>query len=205
RALTQDGLESVAAAAPTPSADGGTKAERVNIAIGKAPTRGPKRAPVTIVVFSDFQCPYCSRAQKTLDTLAKSYKGKIRFVFKHNPLPFHEQAKPAALAALAAHSQGKFWEYHDLLFNNQRALSTSDLERYARQVGLDLKRFRKDMHSDRIRAVLDNDRQQASKVGARGTPTFFINGRILTGAQAVEKFKEMIDQELAQPRKGRKR
>jgi protein-disulfide isomerase len=114
----------------------------------------------------------------------------------HQPLPFHNNAMIAAEASMAAHEQGKFWEYHDKLFQNQRALSRPDLERYAQEVGLDMARFRSALDQGKFKDVIKKDQQVGDRVGARGTPTFFINGRRLVGAQPLGEFKRLIDAEL---------
>ncbi|HLL02893.1 MAG TPA: thioredoxin domain-containing protein [Myxococcaceae bacterium] len=166
------------------------------IALGKAPVKGPANAPVTIVAWSDFECPFCSRVVPTLKALEEEYKGKIKIAFKHQPLPFHPNAKPAAAAAMAAHEQGKFWEYHDKLFENQRALDRASLEKYAQDLKLDMAKFKAAMDSGKYNELIEADSAEGSRVGANGTPTFFINGRTLVGAQPIEAFKRVIDEEL---------
>lgn len=172
------------------------------IEVGTSPARGPKDAPVTLVVFSDFECPFCGRAEPTVHQLENEYQGKLRVVFKNQPLPMHANARPAALAALAANEQGKFWEFHDVLFDNQRALDRASLEKYAQQAGLDVGRFRAALDSGKFDAQLSADMAEASRVGVTGTPTFFINGRQLVGAQPVEQFRRLIDEELGKAGKG---
>jgi protein-disulfide isomerase len=167
-----------------------------NIELGAAPVRGPKNAPVTIVAFSDFECPFCGRVVPTLKQLEDEYKGKVRVAFKNAPLPFHANAKPAAAAALAAHEQGKFWEYHDKLFANQRALDRASLDKYAQELGLDMGKFKAAMDSNKYEAQVSADMAESTRVGVNGTPTFFINGRSLVGAQPVDAFKRVIDEEL---------
>ncbi|AEI66657.1 DsbA family protein [Corallococcus macrosporus] len=164
--------------------------------VGNAPVKGAQNAPVTIVAFSDFECPFCSRVVPTLKALEDQYGAKIKVAFKNQPLPFHANAKPAAAAALAAHEQGKFWEYHDKLFANQRALDRASLEKYAQELGLNMDKFKAALDSGKFNAQIDADMAQASSLGATGTPTFFINGRTLVGAQPVASFKRVIDEEL---------
>jgi protein-disulfide isomerase len=166
------------------------------IALGKAPVKGPANAPVTIVAWSDFECPFCSRVVPTLKALEEEYKGKIKVAFKHQPLPFHPNAKPAAAASMAAHEQGKFWEYHDKLFANQRALDRASLEKYAQELNLDMAKFKAALDSGKYNEMIEADSAEGSRVGANGTPTFFINGRTLVGAQPIEAFKRVIDEEL---------
>ncbi|MFO0746933.1 MAG: thioredoxin domain-containing protein [Myxococcota bacterium] len=160
--------------------------------------KGPADAPITMVLFSDFQCPFCKKVEPTLAQLMKDYEGKIRMVWKHNPLPFHKDAMPAANASLCAQQQGKFWEMHDKMFENQQALQPADFENYAGQIGIDVAKFKDcfakagDTFKDRIAA----DIEEAGKVTARGTPNTFINGRKMTGARPVDDFKTLIDGEL---------
>ncbi|MDY7230771.1 DsbA family protein [Hyalangium rubrum] len=186
-----------AANAPPPAAEQAPAEPAVQkIEVGKAPVKGPANAPVTIVAFSDFECPFCGRVVPTLKALEEQYGNKIRVAFKHQPLPFHANAKPAAAAAMAAHEQGKFWEYHDKLFANQRALDRASLEKYAEELKLDMGKFKAALDSGKFNAQIEADSAEGSRVGANGTPTFFINGRTLVGAQPVDAFKRVIDEEL---------
>ncbi len=164
-----------------------------------APQRGPRTAKVTVVVFSDFECPFCGRGGQVLKQLEATYGDRVRIVFRNMPLPMHASARPAAAAALAAHEQGKFWEFHDLLFAHQNALGREALEGYARQLGLDLPRFRSALDSGRFNADLDADVAEASRLGVTGTPTFFINGRMVVGAQPFEVFKGKVEEALNAP------
>lgn len=141
------------------------------------PTRGAPMAPVTIVEFSDFECPFCGRAHPLLTELMRELDGQVKVVFRHYPLSGHPRAMPAARAAVAAGQQGKFWEMTDLLFEHQRALEDDDLERYAQQLGLDMERFHTDLHSPETQAAVERDREEGRRLGIEGTPTFFINGR----------------------------
>src|SRR5262249_40984606 len=122
--------------------------------------------------------------------------GKVKVAFKHLPLPFHQNAKLAAIASMAANEQGKFWEYHDKLFANQNALDRASLEKYAQDLGLNMAKFKADLDSRKYEAQIDQDSAEGNKIGANGTPTFFINGRQLVGAQPFEQFKAIIDDEL---------
>ena len=117
-------------------------------------------------------------------------------VFKNQPLPFHQNAMPAAKAAMAAHLQGKFWEMHDKLFGNQQALDAASLEKYAGEIGLNVDKWKKDMESDKVKQLIAKDQADAQKAGANGTPTFLVNGRQIVGAQPVGAFKALIDEEL---------
>lgn len=162
-----------------------------------APAFGPRDAKVTIIQWSDFECPYCARASETLREIREAYPEDVRFEFRHLPLPTHARAIPAAIAALAAHEQGRFWEYHDLLFQQQRALSDADLEAYARMIGLDLPRFRRSLQDPQHEAMILADAEEGRRVGARGTPTFFVNGRKVMGNKSLEEFRLHIDAEVA--------
>jgi len=171
---------------------------RYTVKTDGAPVRGPEDAKVTLVEFLDFQCPFCSRVQPTLDQIRKTYGDQVRVVFKHLPLKsIHPQAAPAATAAEAAHSQGKFWEMHDLIFANQGQLGDAKYQEWAHQIGLDMDRFAKDLKSPAVAQRIDTDSQEAAKLGVSGTPAFFVNGRYLSGAQPFDRFKAVIDDELA--------
>lgn len=187
-----------AAARPTPPSrpkrpDPGTRYE---VALGEAPVRGSADAAITIVEWSDFQCPFCSRAGPTLEQIQETYGDDVRIVFKHLPLSIHPQAPAAHAAAEAAHRQGRFWEMHDRIFENQRDLSPSTFERYAREIGLDMDRYASDVESDAVRRRIDTDMAQARELGVTGTPAFFINGRFISGAQPFVNFKRVIDDVL---------
>lgn len=162
-----------------------------------APIRGAADAPVTIVEFSDFQCGFCFRVNPTLLQLLDRYQGKVRVVFKHSPIEGHTAAPLAHRAAFAAQQQGKFWEMHDRIFANQREMERDALLAHASALGLDLARFTADLDSPRAQAVLDRDQAEAAKVGVDGTPTFFVNGTPLIGAQPIEVFAAAIDKALA--------
>ncbi|MBJ6764903.1 thioredoxin domain-containing protein [Myxococcaceae bacterium JPH2] len=166
------------------------------VEVGTAPSRGPANAPVTLVAYSDFECPFCSRAVPTLKTLEQEYAGRLRVAFKQQPLAMHPHAKLAASAALAAHEQGKFWEMHDLLFSNQRALDRASLEGYAQSLGLDMKSFRTALDTGKNDARIAADMAEGLKIGAGATPTFFINGRPVVGAEPIDHFRRIIDDEL---------
>ena len=152
-------------------------------------------APVTIVEWSDFECPFCSKVGTTINKVLTEYEDQVRFVFKHNPLSFHKKALLASEASIEAQEQGKFWEYHDLLFANQKALDRENLDSYAEQIGLDMPAFKAalDNRTHKERALLEQ--ADAGDVKASGTPAFFINGRKLKG-NTFEDFKGLIDAEL---------
>lgn len=166
------------------------------------PSRGPEEAPVTIVEFSDFQCPFCRRASATIDELLKSYDGKVRLVFRHFPLPNHPQAFRAAQAAVCAEAGGRFWEYHDRLFAAQN-LSDEMLKGMASEAGLDAESFSACLDSARAREQVNKDLQEGRKIGIQGTPFFTINGRPVRGAVESSEFRRIIDRELANKKVGR--
>lgn len=168
----------------------------LEIDIEGAPVRGALMgAEVTIVEFSDFECPYCGRAHPLISRALREFEGRVRLVFKHYPLSGHENAQPAARAAIAAMRQGKFWEMHDMLFENQLALTASDLESYARRLGLDVERFRRDMEDDETQALIDRNRREGRDVQVRGTPSIFVNGRRFSGLP--ESLPAYLREELA--------
>ena len=160
------------------------------------PSKGKADALVTIVEFSEFQCPFCTRLLPTTKKIVETYGDKVRIVFKHNPLPFHKDAFLASEAAMCAHAQGKFWEMHDELFANQRALGADKLGGYADKVGLDRKKFDKCLGDHKMKAHIEADMDLGRSVMVRGTPNTFVNGRKLTGAKPFEEFKAVIDEEL---------
>ena len=171
--------------------------------LGEAHIKGPADALVTIVEWSDFECPYCSRVNPTIEQARKEYGDKIRVAFKHNPLGFHKRALPGALAAEAAGRQGadKFWKMHDKLFANSKQLSDDNFATWADEIGLDVERFKKDMKDPVLAKKVQADQAQGAMLGVSGTPAFFINGRFLNGAQAYPAFKKIIDEELAKAQK----
>lgn len=148
------------------------------VEIGSSPTKGPENAPVTIVVFSDFQCPACKATLPVLEEALKENPGAVRLVHKYYPLDKHTRARPAAYAAVAAMKQGKYWDMEKILFANQEALSDEDLTRYAEKLGLDPVKFNQDLRSDATREVVDRDVHLGEEVGVRYTPFVLINGRV---------------------------
>jgi protein-disulfide isomerase len=170
--------------------------ERYRISVSHAPVRWSDAAKVTIIEYSDYQCPFCARVEETLARIQKDYGQVVRLVWKDHPLPFHDHAELAAEAARAAFAQGKFWPMHDLLMANQKALSRADLESYAAELKLDLGAFRSALDDHRYAQAIAADIAEAKNFGALGTPTFFINGRPLRGAQPYEQFKQLIDEEI---------
>jgi protein-disulfide isomerase len=168
---------------------------RVEVA-ATGPATGPATAPVTIVEFSDFQCPFCSRLTPTLDQVKKKYGDKVRIVFRQFPLPMHQNAEKAAEAALCANDQGKFWQLHDAMFGNQAALAVDQLKAKAVELGLKADDFNKCLDSGAKAAVIEADKKAGSEAGVNGTPAMFINGRFLSGAVPFEQVSTVIDDEL---------
>jgi protein-disulfide isomerase len=160
--------------------------KKLDFSMDGAHVRGAPMAPITIVEFSDFQCPYCGAAAPELERLIEQHEGKVKLVFKHFPLSSHSRAVPAALAAEAAGRQGRFWEMHDLLFANQRTLEDADLARFAQTLGLDMDKFAADLASAEVKARIEADRAAGEKVNVEGTPSIFVNGR-----RFEEPFKEL--------------
>ncbi|MFN8389147.1 MAG: thioredoxin domain-containing protein [Bdellovibrionota bacterium] len=168
----------------------------VTVDLGDSPVRGEPSAKVTIVEFSDFQCPFCQRGSVVMEDVLKEYPKDVKVVFKNLPLPFHDKAKPAAKAALAAGKQGKFWEMHDLLFKNQASLGEDFFVKAAGDLQLDVNKFKADMASPEVAKKIDEDTAQAQKLGVNGTPGFFVNGVLVSGAQPLPAFKAIIDRWL---------
>jgi protein-disulfide isomerase len=197
-----DSLKVAAAAAPAaaarPSGPKRPDPKKVyKIEVGDAPIRGSESAKITIVEWADFQCPFCVRVNPTLEKIAKEYGDKVRFAFKHLPLSMHAKARAAHEASEAAHRQGKFWEMHDMIFASPRDLSPETYLRYANEIGLDIDQYNSDLSSTSVRKVIDDDLAMAGTLGVSGTPSFFVNGRFLSGAQPYGSFARVIDEELA--------
>ena len=182
----------------TPAATGTIEVQRVNVSTDGDPSIGPEDAPVTIVEFSDYQCPYCqSWYQQTFDRLMANYPGQIRFVYRDLPLPGHPESLPAAEAANCAGEQGAYWKFHDALFSGQYALGRAAYEQYAADLGLEPAAFTACLDDHRTQDEVRADAADATRLGLTGTPSFVINGRILIGALPFEDFKAIIDEELA--------
>ncbi len=169
---------------------------RERVADAGRPARGPANARVEIIEFSDFQCPYCLRAYPVVQQVLSTYGDRIHFVYRNYPLPNHPNALPAAEAAACAAAQGKFWEYHNRLFDHQDKLGDSDLKEHAVALGLDSGKFNTCVNTRKFQKDITADISAANDVGVSGTPAFFVNGRPLDGAQPFEAFKELIDEEL---------
>jgi protein-disulfide isomerase len=160
------------------------------------PSKGPATAPVTIVEFSDYECPYCVRAESTVKEVLAAYPGKIRLVYRDYPLPMHAKAPKAAEAAHCAGDQGKYWEMHDKLFANAQKLDVADLKAHAREIGVDGGKFDQCLDSGEKAKEVEMHKKAGDAVGVTGTPAFFVNGRLLSGAQPLEAFRALIDEEL---------
>jgi protein-disulfide isomerase len=161
------------------------------------PAQGPSSAPIELIEFSDFQCPYCLRAHPILKQVLSTYGDRIRFVYRNYPLASHPNARPAAEAAQCAAEQDKFWPYHDRLFADQSKLGDNDLKASAAALGMDAAKFNACFDEHKYKGRVDADVQAGNEAGVDGTPAFFVNGRMLSGAQPFDEFKRVIDEELA--------
>src|SRR6266850_1113255 len=172
------------------------EAPRQTVAAANGAAKGPASAPIEIIEFSDFQCPFCQRANPTVTQVLKTYGGRVHFVYRHFPLSNHPNARPAAEASQCAAEQGKFWEYHDALFANPSRLADSDLKQHAAGLGLEASKFNACVDTHKYKAQVEADMQAGEEAGVNGTPAFFVNGRMLNGAQPFDAFKRVIDEEL---------
>jgi protein-disulfide isomerase len=173
---------------------------RMQVRVDTNRIRGERDAPITIVEFSDYQCPFCARAQPTLREVLAKYPGKVRLSFRDLPIrEIHPQAEPAAIAARCAGDQGKYWEFHDLIYQNQSAakLANAGLLEHARTLQLDMKAFETCQASGKFKTAIERDIDEAGNLGASGTPAFFVNGIFLNGAVPFSEFQKVIDRELA--------
>lgn len=169
---------------------------RIDVSADDDPFVGPAEAPITIIQFAEFQCPYCGKARESVDKVMATYEGKVKFVFRDFPLDFHQNAIPAAVAANCAGQQDKYWPVHDAFMKNQSALAEGDLLRVARAAGLDMEKWETCRKDPTIEAEIRADAEAGAKAGVTGTPAFFINGVFLNGAQPYEKFQAIVDAEL---------
>jgi protein-disulfide isomerase len=171
----------------------------IQVDIADSPWTGGENAKVVMVEFSDFQCPFCGRAAKTVSEVKKKYGNKIKIVFKQFPLPMHKDAMPAAEASMCVYEQGhdKFWKFGDIAFANQEKLSADDLVKHAKAAGADEAKFKECVASHKFADFIKKDQAYGEKLGVRSTPTFFINGQLLSGALPIEQFSDVIDEELA--------
>jgi protein-disulfide isomerase len=173
----------------------------VEVGTGSVPPRGNAQAAVTIVEFADYECPYSKRAAGTVKQVLDAYRDQVRFAYRDFPLQMHPNARPAAAAAHCAGAQGKFWEYHDKLMST-KDLSATPLDSLAADIGLDRTKFDDCLANDTFAQAIDKDLADGNGLGIDGTPVFYLNGRLLDGAQPFEKFKEVIDEELSQAKQG---
>jgi protein-disulfide isomerase len=171
---------------------------RIEVSVDDDPSIGPADAPITIVQFAEYQCPYCGKANESLEQVMKEYEGKVRMVYRDFPLSFHDRAIPAAVAANCAGDQGKYWEMHEVLMANQGALQESDLQGYASKLALDLSKWESCRQDPAQAAEVQKDMADGAEAGVSGTPAFFINGIMLSGAQPFSEFKTVIDRELGE-------
>ena len=169
---------------------------RQAVRAGNSPAKGSATAPIELIEFADFQCPFCLAASPTVKRVLDAYGDRIHFVYRNYPLQNHPDAKPAAEAAQCANEQGQFWAYHDRLFADPGKLSVAELKKTASDLGLDSARFNACVDEHRYKSVVDADTQAGTAAGVSGTPAFFINGRLLSGAQPFDAFKRLIDEEL---------
>ena len=167
------------------------------VSTANSPSKGSATAPIEMIEFSDFQCPFCLRADPTVQQVLSTYGDRIRFVYRHYPLPNHPFARPAAEAAACANEQGKFWPFHDRLFASPSKLSDADFKQYATDLGLNTAQFNSCVDTHKLKAQVDKDVKDGEEAGVNGTPAFFINGRMISGAQPFDVFKKLIDDELA--------
>jgi protein-disulfide isomerase len=170
----------------------------VTVSDGAIPSRGPANAPITIVEFSDFHCPFCRRVAPTLRRVLEKYPTQVRLVYRDIPVDgLHPQARKAAEAARCANDQGKFWEFHDRIYAGPTDSSAATLKALAEQSGLDAPQFEQCVANDVHKAAVQADVEYAGSLGVTGTPTFFVNGRVMVGAQPYEAFVQLIEDELA--------
>lgn len=167
-----------------------------NLDVSEAPMAGNPNAKITLVEFADYECPHCKRFQPVLRQILDEFKGDVKLYFKHYPLPQHTQARMAAEAATAAQKQGKFWPYEEKLWANQDNLTPAELEKYAKESGLDVAKFRQDLDSPAVKARVQKDRTEGSAAGISSTPTLFINGREYSDTHDTESLREWIKEEL---------
>jgi protein-disulfide isomerase len=198
------GAEALAAASTSKFAQGPEQDTRllddpVSIPTAGAPVIGPANAPLTLIEFSDFQCPYCVKAVPQLHALLKAYPTQVKLIFKEYPLEIHSQAAFAALAAEAANKQGKFWPMHDALFAHRQELSRASIFAIAKGIGVDMKRFEVDLDSPQTKQTVVRDIQDGDRAGVEGTPTLFINGQRYNGAIALDALTPVLDAQLKHP------
>ena len=171
--------------------------DAVAVPVEGSPAMGPKEAKIVLIEFSDFECPYCSKAAVDVKNILNAYPGNVRLIYKQFPLSMHSHAKLAAIASLAAGDQGKFWQMHDLLFANFRRLSRENILLWANRLGLDMNRFTADLGSSKYDAAIAKDMHDGESAGVYGTPAFFINGKLYNGPMEFNKVKPILDAEIS--------
>ena len=199
-AALDETVQQIKRAPPAPPAKPQMDPTKVyNIPLTNSPVKGGESAKVTVVEFSDYQCPFCGQAEGLVKEVLDAYPKDVRLVYKQFPLTtIHPQAMPAAKAAVAAGRQGKYWEMHDLLFENQRQLGPDKFTEFAEKLGLDVLQFQKDMESPEVVAQINRDMQDGKAADVTGTPTLFVNGKRLMN-RSFDGFKQMIDASLGRP------
>lgn len=170
--------------------------QKVEVSADDDPSIGPDKAKVTVIEFTDYQCPFCGRARATVNKMIETYPNDLRYVLRDFPLSFHRDAFAAHVAAQCANEQGKYWDYNKILFNNQTALKPDQLKQYAVEAGLKTPEFNQCLDGNKYASEVQKDMEDGMKAGVNGTPAFFVNGVMLSGAQPFENFKEIIDEEL---------
>jgi RNA polymerase sigma factor (sigma-70 family) len=186
-----------APASATPGPIPASPVPRFLVPLGVGPVKGAATAKVTIVGFMDYECPFCARGSETMNQLVARHAEEVRYQVVQRPQSFHKNAAQATRAALAAHQQGKFWEMHEVLLANQKALASKDIEGYARAIGLDVARFRNDLLGATVINQADLEEANAASINVEGTPTFFFNGRSLQGARSLEQYEKVLKEEIA--------
>jgi protein-disulfide isomerase len=169
----------------------------VTVPVDGSPALGAKEAKIVLIEFSDFECPYCSKAASDVKSIMNAYPGNVRLIYKQFPLSMHSHAKLAAIASLAAADQGKFWQMHDMLFANFRKLSRENILAWAKNIGLDMNRFNSDLASSKYDATIAKDMEDGQAAGVYGTPAFFINGKLYNGPMDFKQVKPILDAEIS--------
>lgn len=172
------------------------KAPKVEVEEGDSPSIGPKSAPVKIVEFTDYQCPFCGRSRPTVNQILSEYKGKVRYTLRDFPLSFHKDSVKAHEAGHCAGDQGRYWEMNKKMFESQTAIKVDDLKKYAQEIKLNMKKFNECLDSGKYTEMVHQNQQYGESIGVSGTPAFFINGRMISGARPFEAFKAVIEDEL---------
>lgn len=172
------------------------EAPRVDVKIGDSPTQGAKGGKVEVIEFTDYQCPFCGRARPTIAQMIETYPKDVTYALKDFPLSFHKDAQKAHEAAHCAGDQDKYWDMNKKLFANQQAISMTDLQKYGKEIGLDMNKFDKCLSSNKYAETVRKNIAEGSAAGVTGTPAFFVNGIMISGARPFADFKELIDAEL---------